>query len=41
MTKAEIKIMGNKSMTEDSQYLKCGGDDRTEKLNTHGLFIFL
>ena len=30
MTKAEIKIMGNKSMTEDSQYLKCGGDDRTE-----------
>jgi hypothetical protein len=30
MTNEEI-LKGNSSMTEDSQYFKSGGDDRTEK----------
>ena len=31
---------GNSPMTEDSQYFKSGGDDRTEKYMCMDIFIF-
>jgi hypothetical protein len=35
-----VVLMGNSSMTEDSQYFKSGGDDRTEKYITWIYLIF-
>ena len=40
-TNWEKTILGNSPVTEDSQYLKSGGDDRNEKWNSMDYKFFI